>query len=54
MTAMKFLAATIVYLLIAVVLGAGILAMMHGKPMLLIASGLIYLVLFAKTGCASH
>ena len=51
---MKFIAATIVYLVISALLGAGIIAMMHGKPMLLIASGLIYLAAFAKVGCASH
>jgi hypothetical protein len=51
---MKFLAATFVYLLMGVVLAAGILGLMHGKPLLLIASFLIYLVIFARTGCASH
>jgi len=51
---MKLLAATAVYLLIAVVLGLGIIALMAGKPILLIAGVLIYLLLFAKIGCASH
>jgi len=51
---MKLFAATFVYLLIAVVLGLGIVAMMAGKPVLLIAGALIYLVLFAKIGCASQ
>ena len=50
---MKFIAATIVYLVISALLAAGIIAMMHGKPMLLIASSLIYLGVFAKVGCAS-
>ena len=43
-----------VYLLISVGLGIGILAMMTGKPILLIAGVLIYLLLFAKIGCASQ
>ena len=51
---MKFLAATAVYLVISAVLVVGIIAMMTGKPMLLIASFLIYLALFARLGCASH
>ena len=51
---MKLLAATFVYLLIAVGLGLGIIAMMAGKPILLIAAGLIYLLIFAKVGCASQ
>ena len=51
---MKLLAATVVYLLISVGLGLGILAMMAGKPILLIAGLLIYLVLFARIGCASQ
>ena len=51
---MKLIVATIVYMLISVLLVAGIIAMMHGKPMLLIASALIYLGIFAKVGCASQ
>jgi hypothetical protein len=51
---MKLLAATIVYLGISAVLAAGVIAMMHGRPVLLIASFLIYLAVFAKVGCATH
>jgi len=50
---MKFIAATVVYLMLSAVLAAGIIALMYGKPMLLIASSLIYLGVFAKVGCAS-
>ena len=51
---MKLLVATIVYLGMSGVLVAGVIAMMHGKPTLLIASFLIYLAIFAKVGCASQ
>ena len=51
---MKLITATIVYLIISAVLVAGIIGMMHGKPILLIASFLIYLGIFAKVGCASQ
>ena len=51
---MKLVAAAVVYLVISAVLVAGIIAMMHGKPILLIASFLIYLLIFARTGCATQ
>jgi len=51
---MKLFLATLAYLLIAAVLGLGILMMMSGKPALLIAAVIVYVVIFAKTGCASH
>jgi hypothetical protein len=51
---MKFCLAILVYLLMAAVIGWGILLMMAGKPWLLIASALVYLVGFARIGCASH
>jgi len=51
---MKFIAAIVVYLLISLVLGGGILLLMAGKPWLLIAGVLAYVVVFAKTGCLSH
>ncbi len=51
---MKLLLSTVVYLVIAAVLGAGIILMMHGKPALLIASVIVYLLVFAKVGCSSH
>ena len=51
---MKFFLAIVVYLLIAAVLSWGILLMMHGKPWLLIASVIAYVVAFGKLGCMSH
>ena len=52
--AMKLFLAVLAYLLIGVVLGWGLLLMMAGKPWLLIAGLLVYLVAFAKFGCTSH
>jgi hypothetical protein len=35
-------------------LGAGILAVAHGKPLLLIFACLIYVVMLARIGCTAH
>jgi len=51
---MKLLLSVLVYLLIGVVLAWGILLMMHGKPWLLIAAAIAYIVAVAKLGCLSH
>lgn len=51
---MKFVLAILAYLLIAAVLGWGILLLIAGKPWLLIAGVIVYLVAFGKIGCASH
>ncbi len=48
---MKFFLAIVVYLLMALVLGWGILRAVHGEPWLLIAGVLAYAVAFAKLGC---
>ncbi len=49
---MKFLLAIVAYLLIAGVLGWGILALVYkGSPWVLIVGGLAYLIMFAKNGC---
>ena len=48
---MKFVLALIAYLLIALVLGWGILLMVKGEPWLLIVGFLAYAVAFAKLGC---
>lgn len=48
---MKFLLAVLAYLLIAAVLGWGILLAFKGSPWLLIVSFLAYAVVFAKAGC---
>ena len=51
---MKLFLAVLAYLLIGVVLGWGLLLLMAGKPWLLIAAFLVYVVAFAKFGCLSH
>jgi len=51
---MKLLSVVGIHLLITVILGVGIVMMVHGKPALLIAGGLVYALLFAKVGCASN
>ncbi len=51
---MKLLLVTLAHVVIAGVLGAGILMLMQGKPGLLIAGLAVYTLVFAKTGCASH
>lgn len=44
----------LVYLLMGLVLGVGILFVMAGKPWLLIVSLIAYLIAFARYGCTSH
>jgi hypothetical protein len=48
---MKFLMAIAAYLLIALILGWGILLLVAGKPWLLIAGVVAYVLAFAKLGC---
>ena len=48
---MKFFAAIVAYLLIGLILGFGILEVMHGHLWLLAAGVLVYLIAFAKLGC---
>ena len=48
---MKFLLAIIAYLIIALILGWGILLAVKGEPWLLIVGLLTYTVAFAKLGC---
>jgi hypothetical protein len=48
---MKFVLATLAYLIIGAVLGWGILLACKGNPWLLIVSFLVYAVSFAKIGC---
>lgn len=51
---MKFFMAIVVYLLMGAVLGWGILLLLAGKPWLLIAALIVYLIGFSKIGCLSH
>jgi hypothetical protein len=48
---MKFLLAIVAYLLIAAVLGWGMLLAVKGNPWLLIVGFLAYAVAFGKLGC---
>jgi hypothetical protein len=48
---MKFVLAIVAYLMIAVVLGWGILLTFKGNPWLLIVGFLVYALAFAKLGC---
>ncbi|HTX22158.1 MAG TPA: hypothetical protein VMD27_09935 [Candidatus Aquilonibacter sp.] len=51
---MKFALAILVYLLMAAVLGGGILLLVAGKPWFLIVAVLVFIVAFGKLGCQSH
>ncbi len=48
---MKFIWAVLAYLLVAVVLGWGILLAVRGEPWLLMIGFLTYAVAFARLGC---
>lgn len=47
----KFISALVVYLIMGFILGWGVLLAVHGKPVLLIVSFLLYAVAFGKLGC---
>jgi hypothetical protein len=51
---MKFALAILVYLLMGLVLSAGILLLMAGKPWFLIVALVVYVVAFGRIGCVSH
>ena len=52
---MKLVLAVVVYLVIGLILGAGIfLAAAKGSPWVLIVGALVYIVAFGKIGCTSH
>ena len=53
-TTMTFALAILVYLLMAAVIGAGILLLVAGKPLLLIISLIAFVVAFGRLGCATH
>jgi hypothetical protein len=48
---MKLTLSFVVYILIALVLGLGILMAVHGSYWLLIASFIFYVLAFARIGC---
>ena len=51
---MKLALAALVYLVIALVLGLGILLLVAGKPWPLVIAFLVYVVAFGKIGCLSQ
>jgi hypothetical protein len=51
---MKFALAVLVCSLFGLVLSAGILLLLAGKPWLLILALLAYVVAFGRLGCATH
>ncbi|HUA64216.1 MAG TPA: hypothetical protein VME24_00110 [Alphaproteobacteria bacterium] len=51
---MKFGLAILVYLLIAAILGVGILLLVSGKPLFFIISLVVYVVAFGRLGCMTH
>lgn len=48
---MKFVFGIVVYILIGLVLGIGIIQAVKGSPWLLIAGFLAYVIAFGKIGC---
>jgi hypothetical protein len=51
---MNFALAILVYLVMAVVIGGGVLLLVAGKPWLFIIGILAFVVAFGKLGCKSH
>lgn len=54
MSAMNLALAILVYLLIAALLGIGVILLVSGKPLLLIIVVIAYVVSFGKLGCMTH
>ena len=50
----KFLFAILAYLVIAAIIGAGILLLVAGKPLLFIISLIAFIVAFGKLGCLTQ
>jgi len=51
---MKFALAIFVYLLMAAIIGAGILLVVAGKPLFLIIALIAFVVAFGRLGCMTH
>jgi hypothetical protein len=51
---MKFALAILVYLLMAAVLGVGVLLLVLGKPLFFIIALIVYVVAFGRLGCMTH
>jgi hypothetical protein len=54
MPTMKFALAILVYLLMAAILGAGIVLLVSGKPLFFIIVFIAYVVAFGRLGCMTH
>jgi len=51
---MKLALAVLVYSIMALILGAGILLLVAGKPWLFIIGLIAFIVAFGKLGCMTH
>jgi hypothetical protein len=51
---MKLALAVLTYLIMAVILGAGILLLVAGNPWLLIIAVVAFVVAFGRLGCMTH
>ena len=51
---MKFALAILTFLVMAAILGGGVLALIAGKPLLFIVGVVGFILAFAKFGCLSH
>jgi hypothetical protein len=51
---MKLALAVLTYAIMASILGAGILLLVAGKPLLFIVAFIAFVVAFGKLGCMSH
>jgi len=51
---MKFALAIFIYLLMAAVLGGGILLLVSGRPWLFVIALPVFVIAFGKLGCKSH
>ncbi len=51
---MKFALAIFTYLMMSLILGAGILLTVAGNPLLLIIAVIAFVVAFGRLGCMTH
>lgn len=51
---MNFALAILIYLLMAAILGAGVLLLVAGKPLFFIISFIAFVVAFGRLGCMPH
>ena len=51
---MNFIAAILVFVVFAALIGTGIVLMLAGKPLLLIIALALFIGAFIKHGCLSH